>query len=80
MGLRVGTLVTRYDSFEKDKTCQADERPCIGVIQAIEPYEPEPDNPTIVVQWVHSCSYHYNALNVDMRFITDDLWEIGQLN
>lgn len=78
MGIYVGTIVTRYDSHEKNKTCELLERPCIGLITEIVAYDPEPDNPTIVVQWLHSCTYHCNALNKDMHYLNDDLWEIGQ--
>jgi hypothetical protein len=79
MGISVGSIVTRYDPNDAEISCETDEMPCIGHIVTIESEDLYPDNPAVVVKWWHSCSYHANRLNVDMRYTLDQTWEIGQI-
>lgn len=79
MGISVGTIVTRYDPYDKTISCEPGEMACIGHIVAIESEDLYPDNPAVVVKWWHSCSYHCNVLNWDMRYTLDQMWEIGQI-
>ena len=82
MGIYVGTIVTRYSEEYGSKDCETVEegsKPCIGEIVAIEDIPEHSDNPAITVQWLRSCSYHCNKLNVDMRYLLDQLWEIGHI-
>lgn len=79
MGVRVGTIVTRYDPHYQNLGCESGEMVCVGHIVSIESEDIYPDNPAVVVKWWHSCSYHANRLNVDMRYTLDQTWEIGQI-
>lgn len=85
MGVSVGTIVTRYDPWEGVIACEPDDlddldkMACIGHIVSIESEDQYPDNPAVVVKWWHSCTYHANKLNVDMRYTLDQTWEIGQI-
>lgn len=79
MGVSVGTIVTRYDAYEGVISCEPGEMHCVGHIVEIDSHLAHPDNPVVVVKWLHSCSYHANKPNMDMRHLLDETYEIGQL-
>jgi hypothetical protein len=81
MTIRVGTIVTQFDSDEEYKSCSWYNREetdiynvCVGIVT-------NADNPEqIVVKWITSCEEHDSTIFVSQRHEIDELWEIGQVD
>lgn len=95
MGLNIGTLVRPYTSGDSDSsdgsvgfTCTGpDLNVCVGIITEFD--DPGKEfKPCIVlarVNWYKECSLHKerivrrSAKGRHLWYVTDDLWEIGQV-
>jgi len=51
----------------------------VGRIVEIEANLHNPDNPVIEVKWLEWCDYHDLGTKSPLRFLLDELWEIGQI-
>jgi hypothetical protein len=76
MDIVVGNVVTRWDPYTSDYSCENDETGCIGVVVEIDRCSDYSHNPGTCVNWVNSCTYHVNKLYSDMWYTMDQLSKI----